>query len=204
MQEVEIVMMSTNSLVPYENNPRSNENAVQYVANSIEQFGFKVPIVVDKNNVIIAGHTRYLAAKKLGMSAVPVIVANDLTEEQVKAFRVADNKTAEQSDWNMLKLSKEILDIDLDLTGFGFSDIEIDNLESLGSDFFGAVEPQDVQEYSPNVYKPNTAPSESRTVINDDQIAKAKMREEQKFSSQYVSTRRTVICPHCYEEFEID
>ena len=128
--------MSIDDIVPYDNNPRNNSKAVEYVANSIRQFGFKVPIVVDKNNVVVAGHTRLMAAKELGLETVPAVVADDLTEEQVKAFRIADNKTAEQSDWNLLRLSKEIIDIDIDLEDFGFGEIELDNLESLGSDFF--------------------------------------------------------------------
>jgi Predicted transcriptional regulators len=133
---VEIREMSIDDIVPYDNNPRNNSKAVEYVANSIRQFGFKVPIVVDKNNVVVAGHTRLMAAKELGLETVPAVVADDLTEEQVKAFRIADNKTAEQSDWNLLRLSKEIIDIDIDLEDFGFGEIELDNLESLGSDFF--------------------------------------------------------------------
>ena len=85
-------------LVPYDNNPRNNKNAVEYVAESIKEFGFKVPLVIDKDNVIVCGHTRYLAAKKLGMEAVPCIIADDLTEEQINAYRLADNKVHEYSD----------------------------------------------------------------------------------------------------------
>ena len=82
-------------LKPYEKNPRNNTAAVEPVAESIKQFGFKVPIVIDKNGVIVAGHTRYKAAEKLGLDKVPCIVADDLSPEQIKAFRLADNKTAE-------------------------------------------------------------------------------------------------------------
>ena len=82
-------------LVPYANNPRHNDGAVEAVANSIREFGFKVPIVIDKDNVIVAGHTRLKAAEKLGLEKVPCIVADDLTPEQINAFRLADNKTAE-------------------------------------------------------------------------------------------------------------
>ena len=81
---------------PYGKNPRKNDDAVPYVAESIKQFGFKVPIVIDKNNVIVAGHTRYKAAKKLGFLRVPCIIADDLTDEQIKAFRLADNKVSER------------------------------------------------------------------------------------------------------------
>ena len=88
-------------LIPYSANPRINDDAVEAVARSINEFGFKVPIIIDKDNVIIAGHTRLKAAKYLGMNEVPVIRADDLTEEQVKAFRLADNKVAEMAEWGL-------------------------------------------------------------------------------------------------------
>lgn len=119
-------------LIPYENNPRNNEGAVEYVANSIKQFGFKVPIVIDKDNVIVAGHTRYLAAQKLEMKEVPTIVADDLTPEQVKAYRLADNKVAEKASWDFGKLADEIegIDTDIDLTELGFGEFELDVLKN--------------------------------------------------------------------------
>lgn len=133
-EKVNITNMKIGDLNPYENNPRNNEGAVQYVANSIKQFGFKVPIVVDKDNVIVSGHTRYLAAIELGMKEVPVIVADDLTPEQIKAFRIADNKVAEKSSWDFAKLTDEIKDLDFDLTDFGFGEFELDVLKN-GNDF---------------------------------------------------------------------
>lgn len=119
---------------PYENNPRNNQEAVEYVANSIKEFGFKVPIVVDKDGVIVAGHTRYEAAKVLGIDKVPVVVADDLTDKQIKAFRIADNKTAEKASWDYQKLAdeiKDLLDIDLgfNLNDIGFGEFEIDVLK---------------------------------------------------------------------------
>lgn len=109
---------------PYEKNPRQNEDAVQYVANSIKEFGWKQPIVVDKDGVIIAGHTRYKAAQKLGLEKVPVITADDLTEEQVKAYRLADNKTGEFAQWDMDLLNQELGDIlDLNMDDFGFQNV---------------------------------------------------------------------------------
>ena len=90
MEKTKVTYMDTDSLIPYANNPRLNDNAVDAVAASIKEFGFKVPIVVDGENVIINGHTRLKAAHKLGLKQVPVIVADDLTPEQVKAFRLAD------------------------------------------------------------------------------------------------------------------
>lgn len=95
-----VIEMSVDELIPYENNPRKNDEAVEKVALSISAFGFKVPLVVDANNVIVTGHTRLKAAKKLGITTVPVIKADDLTDEQIKAFRLADNKVAEFSQWD--------------------------------------------------------------------------------------------------------
>lgn len=116
-----IIEKHIDELIPYENNPRHNEDAVQYVANSIKEFGFKVPIIIDKNDVIVAGHTRLLAAKDLDMDTVPCIVADDLTEEQVKAFRIADNKVAEYSTWDDELLQLELGDIgEFDMGDFGF------------------------------------------------------------------------------------
>lgn len=118
---MEIKMIKVDDLKPYENNPRFNDDAVEYVANSIKEFGFKVPIVVDKNNVIVAGHTRYKASLELDIKEVPCIVADDLTDEQVKAYRLADNKVSEKSEWNLELLNEElekILNIDMDDFGF--------------------------------------------------------------------------------------
>ncbi|HAP8374338.1 TPA: ParB N-terminal domain-containing protein [Enterococcus faecium] len=112
-------------LRPYENNPRNNDKAVDPVANSIKQFGFKVPIVATKEGEIINGHTRYKAAKSLGLETVPVIIADDLSEEQIKAFRLADNKTGELAEWNVELLYGELDELDgFDMTLFGFEDID--------------------------------------------------------------------------------
>ena len=101
-------MMKISDLKDYENNPRKNDKAVDAVANSIHSFGFKVPVIIEPDGTIIAGHTRVKASKKLGIEEIPCIVADDLTEDQVKAFRVADNKTAELADWDMDKLIDEL------------------------------------------------------------------------------------------------
>lgn len=117
---MKIVNKKIEELKPYENNPRFNDDAVEYVAKSIKEFGFKVPMVIDKNNVIVTGHTRYKAALELGLTEVPCIIADDLTDEQIKAFRLADNKVGEKSDWNIDLLNEELLDLSLDMTDFGF------------------------------------------------------------------------------------
>lgn len=118
---MKIVDLSLNKLKAYERNPRKNDAAVDGVAASIREFGFKVPVVVDRDNVIVCGHTRVKAARKLGMSTVPCIVADDLTDEQIKAFRLADNKVAELADWDFRLLDDELEDIiNIDMTEFGF------------------------------------------------------------------------------------
>ena len=117
-----IKTVSIDKLKPYEQNPRKNDDAVEYVMNSIKQFGWQVPIVIDKNNVIVAGHTRYKAARRLGIDKVPVIMADDLTEEQITAYRLVDNKTQELSKWDFSKLIEELKsllgEIDMSLVGF--------------------------------------------------------------------------------------
>ncbi len=123
---MQIEYIDLKSIKPYEKNPRKNEEAVSYVLESIKQFGFKVPIVVDVNNEIVCGHTRYLAAKELKLKEVPCIKADDLTDEQIRAYRLADNKVAEFSQWDSDLLDSELdrlLDIDMELFGF-FDDVE--------------------------------------------------------------------------------
>jgi len=117
----EIIYKKISDLMPYENNPRINDTAVDGVANSIKKFGFNVPIVIDKNNVIVAGHTRYKASKKLCIEEVPCIVVDDLSSEEVNAFRIADNKVTEASEWDLPKLDLELLNIEsIDMSLFGF------------------------------------------------------------------------------------
>lgn len=124
---MQIVYKKLDEIKPYEKNPRNNEGAVQYVANSIREFGFKVPIVIDKYGEIVAGHTRYKAAKVLGIETVPCIIADDLSPEQVKAFRLADNKTGELALWDddLLKIELDGLVDDFNMADFGFFDGDI-------------------------------------------------------------------------------
>ncbi len=118
---MEVIEISLDQVVPYAKNPRNNAEAVEVVANSIKEFGFRVPIILDQNHTIIAGHMRVLAAKRLGMETVPAVMAEDLTEEQIRAFRLADNKTAEAATWNEDLLQKELDDIlNIDMEQFGF------------------------------------------------------------------------------------
>lgn len=131
---MKIVYKKVEDLKPYVNNPRFNDEAVEQVANSIKEFGFKVPMVIDKDNVIVAGHTRYKASLELGLKEVPCIVADDLTEEQVKAFRLADNKVSEKAQWDLELLEEELDNLDIDMSEFGFDDNILDS-DEFGTDF---------------------------------------------------------------------
>lgn len=127
---MQIVEKKVTELKAYEKNPRKNDKAVAPVAESIKEFGFKVPIIIDKDNVIVAGHTRLRAAKKLGMKTVPCIVADDLTPQQIKAFRVADNSTAQIAEWDLELLKDELMDLDFDMSIFGLEK-EIKDIERI-------------------------------------------------------------------------
>lgn len=119
---MEVLNMKLEKIKPYPNNPRDNSHAVDKVAKSIEQYGFQQPIVVDKNNIIIAGHTRYCAAKKLGLKKIPVVVAVKLTEKQVQAYRIADNKTSDYAIWDNKKLLDELEQLENETVWTGFSE----------------------------------------------------------------------------------
>lgn len=134
---MQVQSIKISEVKPYDKNPRKNDDGVEAVANSIKEFGWQQPIVVDKDNVIIVGHTRYKAAKKLKMDKVPVVVASNLSDEQVRAYRLADNKTGELTDWDMGLLDDELGDIaDIDMSDFGFDlDIPKDDEEVQEDDF---------------------------------------------------------------------
>ena len=154
---MDIIKIKVEDLIPYVNNPRNNENAVDKVASSIAEFGFKNPIAIDKNNVVVNGHTRLLASKKLGLKEVPCIVIDDLTDTQIKAFRIADNKTSEYAEWNeeLLKIELEQLeemnfnldDLNIDYSDFG---LEIDYIED---DFIEIKEREDLSDKVNSAYE---------------------------------------------------
>lgn len=128
MIKMEIESIKIEDIKPYENNPRHNDEAVEGVKESIKQFGFKIPIVIDKNNVIVCGHTRYKASVALGLNEIPCIRADDLTDDQIKAFRIADNKVSEVAEWDIEKLQIELEDISIDMSSFG---IDLDSISSI-------------------------------------------------------------------------
>ena len=126
---MQLIYKKLQDINPYENNPRKNDEAVKYVAESIKEFGFKVPIVVDRDNVIVAGHTRWKAAKSLKIKEVPCIIADDLSDEQIKAYRLADNKVSEFAEWDfdLLNLElNELINFDMSTFGFEFDDDEFE------------------------------------------------------------------------------
>lgn len=129
---MKIEQWSINKVIPYDRNPRNNNDAVDKVAMSLTQYGWQQPIVIDKDGVILAGHTRYKAAKQLKYTTVPVVIADNLDDIKAKAYRIADNKTGEIATWDMELLNIEIkelqdLDFDIELTGF-----DLDELGDLG------------------------------------------------------------------------
>ena len=138
---MQVIYKKLNDIKQYENNPRKNDEAVKYVAESIKEFGFKVPIVIDKDNVIVAGHTRWKAAKSLKIKEVPCIIADDLSEQQIKAYRLADNKVAEFAEWDFSILNLELDElIDFDMSTFGFEFDDDNEPEEIEEDDFNLDE----------------------------------------------------------------
>jgi len=134
--KLDVQWVDIDSITPYENNPRHNAEAIEKVAASIREFGWQQPIVVDEHNVVVVGHTRLAAAYTLGETSVPVHVATELTPEQIKAYRLADNKTNEFAEWDIGRLSdelNELRDTPIDMSEFGF-DINIINPEDIFTD----------------------------------------------------------------------
>lgn len=150
---MEILEMNVADLIPYENNPRKNDDAVDKVALSISAFGFKVPIIIDKNNVIVAWHTRHKAAQKLGLTTVPVIRADDLTDDQIKAFRLADNKVADFAEWDFDALEKELDGIEMDLSLFGFADEQEEQQTEVAEDDFDGEPPAETKVKAGDVFQ---------------------------------------------------
>ena len=161
----EIVIKKVKDLKPYEKNPRRNDEAVKAVMASIKEFGFKVPIVIDKNDVIVCGHTRYKAVKKLKFDTVPCIIADDLSDEQIKAFRLADNKVSEKAEWDFDLLSSELDDLfDFDMTVFGFDASEDEADKSEDNTYTSKT---DIPQYEPTGKTVTFA-----DMINEDKVNK--------------------------------
>ena len=155
----QIVYKNVDELIPYENNPRINNKAVEVVKQSLQEFKFQNPIIIDANNVIVCGHTRLLASKELGLTEVPCIVADDLTEEQIKAFRIADNSSAQVAEWDMDKLMKELDSIDYDMSKYGraeqMAEIEkiIEENKEVEEDDFDCTPPEEPKAKLGDIYQ---------------------------------------------------
>lgn len=153
---MQIIDKKLTDLKPYANNPRHNTKAVPAVKESILKFGFKVPLVIDKNNVIVCGHTRFYASKEIGLETVPCIVADDLTDEQINAFRLVDNRVSEFADWNFDKLAEELSDLqDFDFEPFGFDDL------------MAGLQPLEEETEEANLIKSLNVKSENLKELND-------------------------------------
>lgn len=191
----QVVYQDISQIHPYENNPRNNEAAIEPVAQSIKRFGFRVPILIDGKGTIIAGHTRYEAAKRLGMDKAPCIRVDDLTDEQIRAYRIADNKVAEASSWNddVLRAEMDALKaLDVDLTDTGFSEVELDGL-------LREVEDADFEEFftEPVRQPPKAADAEQSTETQQStQLKSSQLAVPQQSGSKLIQ------CPHCGEWFE--
>lgn len=193
---VKVIAMAVKDLVPYANNPRNNEQAVDTVAKSIKEFGFTNPIVVDSENVVINGHTRLLAAEKLGLEKVPVIRKEDLTPEQVKAFRLVDNKTSELSGWDFEKLDTEIAELqamDFDMSEFEFESSHNFNAEAYSDFFEDASSQSQIQEQSQGNSTQTECDQEQES--STEPVDKAIEQEAKDTASC------EVVCPHCGGSF---
>lgn len=197
---VKVIAMAVKDLVPYANNPRNNEQAVDTVAKSIKEFGFTNPIVVDSDNVVINGHTRLLAAEKLGLEKVPVIRKEDLTPEQVKAFRLVDNRTSELSGWDFEKLDIEIAELqamDFDMSEFEFESSHNFNAEAY-SDFF-----EDASSQSQAQEQPQDNSTQAEHGLEQSQEPARSAEPVSKAVEQEIddTASREVVCPHCGKSF---
>ena len=171
-----VVEKKISEIRPYENNPRINDGAVDKVAESLKAYGWKQPIVIDVDGVIIAGHTRYKAAQKLGMDKVPCLVADDLTEDQVRAYRLADNKVSDYAIWDNKLLLEELDAIPDDIfTGFELGGIFDDTLDENDN--------KPVEEYEKGVTYEIVVRSEDRKKIERLQELWEQVQNEQNSGS---------------------
>ena len=131
---IAIQQMNIDDIIPYDRNPRKNDHAIDKISAAIREYGFKVPVIIKSDGTIIDGHLRYKAAKKLGFKTLPVLIADDLTETQIKAFRISINRMADLADWDneLLKLEiQDLKDADFDVNLTGFNDVEIEGFEDV-------------------------------------------------------------------------
>lgn len=192
---MKVSLVPIETVIPYARNPRKNDGAaVAKVAASLKEFGFRQPIVVGPDNVVIVGHTRLKAAQSLGLQKVPVHVADNLTAAQVKAYRIADNRVAEESDWDSELLTLEIADLqlhDFDLELTGLDPEELDRALTAPSGNAGD-------------FQPNLAPAVGSLAVTDAQVDRTRGEMEQRFEDRSRQNLVKVTCPHCAGEFSLN
>lgn len=202
---MKIKTIKIENIKPYENNPRQNDEAAERLKESIEKFGFRVPLLIDKDLVIVAGHTRYKAAKLLGMKELPCIEIEGLSEDEIKAFRIADNKYAEMSNWDFTKLAEEVKALDnisFPTEFLGFSENELGNILS-------------GLEFEPSCMDYNASDSKPKDLVNqdnngdgqefeDDENALNYNYEPKHNQPQYVPTGKDVSLNDCLDTSKND
>lgn len=192
---MQIEYRKIDELIPYVNNPRNNDDAVDVVASSIKQYGFLVPMVIDKDDEIVTGHTRFLAAKKLGLEDVPTIKADNLTPAQIKAFRLVDNKTAEYAVWDDELLSlelQELSDMGVKLDEFDLGDIAEEDGEIEEEVYTRKV---DIPQYEITGEKPSFSDLLDKTKADEliKEINKSSLSEEEKEFLKLAAMRHIVF-----------
>ena len=200
--ELNIQELDINLIKPYWRNPRKG-GGVEQIKISIEKFGYSVPITVDKDYFIITGHQRFLAIKELGLKKVPCVIKDDLTEQQIKEFRIADNKLSELSEWDEDLLRREIQDLE---SVVGFEQSEINNI-------LGIMEEETKGDTADSLEDPETEDvgmtQEERLAKLEKEEEKFKKREEKESKKFEDITEKSkndllkLICPHCLKEFEM-
>lgn len=184
-----VQMIEIDKIIPYARNPRKNDQAIPEVLASINEYGFRQPIVIDKENVIVVGHSRWMAAKQLGYKLVPCHVAENLTPQQIKAYRIADNKTHEKAEWDYDLLTLELEEVEKLYTGFTDTDLH---------DLFDKEE-----EVEPPIkhFSPTLTPTQSFKEYDEDDVERSKTKVENAFNKE--SKKLYVVCPECAHEFTI-
>lgn len=184
---MEIRKLSIADIIPYENNPRKNDKAVEAVAESIKQCGYVAPIIIDEENIILAGHTRYKALLKLGWKEADVVIRSGLSEDQKRKYRILDNKTSEFADWDFDKLRMEIEGLD-----FGGFDFDLGALDNMARDFNSASQNTVSPVFTPEQVVNTGSPVDDDPYLpepyDDDEIQQYTDRQE-----DYVLKRRIII-----------
>lgn len=206
---MKIKLVELSKVIPYFNNPRDNQDAIEPVVNSIKKYGFIKPIIVDRNNVIIAGHTRFLAAVRIGMKKIPIVVS-DLNEEQVKVFRIADNKLAEKSvfDENLLIEELKKLEVPETMQSFFFEDISqmlnfdygaLNNNMPISNEFNPDDDEEDFQEHENNDGFENNDDENDSGDIDSERYEFSESETSDLYKPKIVNGKRVmkVICPYC-------